>query len=60
MDDRAWRKQIATELATINDEMGKLCERVARIEADLSWLKWFTMAILGGVIAMLLKVFFGG
>lgn len=33
--------------------------RLARVEADLKWIKWFTLAQAGGMIAMLFKLFAG-
>ena len=58
-------------LKKINDELGDLIERVrnleetgqqrlerlARLEADMGWVKWMTLAILGGIIALLIKVY---
>jgi len=34
-------------------------EKLARIEGELVWLRRFMLALLGGMISLLLKVFFG-
>jgi len=58
-------------VAKINDELGELAQRVkqleefsrsklerlAKVETDLVWVKWMTMAILGGIVALLIRVF---
>jgi hypothetical protein len=54
-----WQRNVEQELRKINDELGELCERVARIETDLAWIKWFVIAIAGGMIAVLIRTFFG-
>ena len=52
---RFW--DIPKHIQKINDELGELIERVARLEADMAWVKWFVFAILGGVVALLIKVY---
>jgi len=34
-------------------------ERLARLEADLKWIKWFTLAQATATIGMLFKLFVG-
>ena len=49
---------IPKHIQKINDELGELAERVAKLEADMAWIKWMTLTILGGIIALLIKTFF--
>jgi len=50
-------EDIRKEMKVLNDELGSLRDRVARIEADIVWIKWLTMGIAGGIIAIVFRVF---
>ena len=54
-DDRLL-ESIEEEMRILNDEMGSLRDRVARVETDVAWIKWLTMGIAGGTIALILQV----
>jgi len=52
-------KELKVRLEKLNEELGDARERLARIEGELVWLRRFMLALLGGMISLLLKVFFG-
>jgi len=52
-------KELKARLEKLNEELGDARERLARIEGELVWLRRFMLALLGGMISMLLRVFFG-
>jgi predicted nuclease with TOPRIM domain len=52
-------KELKKRLEKLNEELDDARERLARIEGELVWLRRFMVALLGGMISMLLKVFFG-
>ena len=45
---------------TFESKMTKELVRLAIIEADVKQQKWLTASVIGGVITMLIKMFFGG
>jgi len=52
-------KELKKRLEKLNEELDDARERLARIEGELVWLRRFMLALLGGMISMLLRVFFG-
>jgi len=52
-------EEIKEHLGRLNEELDDARERLARIEGELLWLRRFMLALLGGMISLLLKVFFG-
>jgi hypothetical protein len=44
----------------INRKLANDSTRLAVIETKISWVLWLCGAICGGIIAMLIKMFFGG
>lgn len=42
-------------LAHIQASMGELEKKYASIEADITWLKWGMMLIIGGIVAVYFK-----
>jgi hypothetical protein len=52
-------QELKVYLVKMNEELDDARERLARIEGELVWLRRFMLALLGGMIGMLLKVFFG-
>jgi len=51
-------EEIKAHLLRLNEELDDARERLARIEGELIWLRRFMLALLGGMISLLLKVFF--
>ena len=41
-------------------KLSKDLVRLAVIETEMKQIKWLTTAVVGGVITMLIKMFFGG
>ena len=41
-------------------KLSKDLVRLAVIETEMKQIKWLTAAVVGGVITMLIKMFFGG
>ena len=41
-------------------KLNKDLVRLAVIETEMKQIKWLTAAVVGGVITMLIKMFFGG
>lgn len=41
-------------------KLNKDLVRLAVIETEMKQIKWLTTAVVGGVITMLIKMFFGG
>jgi len=56
---RKWLN-IPGHIATINDELGEVMQRLATVEADMRWVKWGVTLIAGGMVALIIKVFIGG
>jgi predicted nuclease with TOPRIM domain len=52
-------QELKERLIKLNEELDDARERLARIEGELVWLRRFMLALLGGMISLLLKVFFG-
>ena len=51
---------IRRHIEVLNDDYTKMVERISHIETDISWIKWLTMLITGGVALTAIKVWFGG
>lgn len=49
-------EEIQTSIQHLNEDYTRMVERLARIEADISWLKWLSMAIVAGTIMTLLGI----
>ncbi len=54
-------------IATINDELGEVVQRIATLEADMRWVKRLTIigvgsavTTLGGVALLVIKIVFVG
>jgi hypothetical protein len=54
------RHECQEQKDTFESKMTKELVRLAVIEADVKQQKWLTAAVVGGVITMLIKMFFGG
>ena len=54
------RHECQEQKDTFESKMTKELVRLAVIEADVKQQKWLTAAVVGGVITMLVKMFFGG
>lgn len=54
------RNECREQKDTFEEKMTKELVRLAVIEADVKQQKWLTAAVVGGVITMLIKMFFGG
>jgi predicted nucleic acid-binding Zn-ribbon protein len=59
MNQEQLLREIKQRLTKLNEELDDARERLARIEGELLWLRRFMLALLGGMISLLLKVFFG-
>lgn len=42
-------------LAHMQSSLGELEKQMASIEADIAWLKWGMMLIIGGIVAVYFK-----
>ncbi len=47
-------------IATINDELGEVMQRLATVEADMRWVKWGVVTIAGSMVALVVKLVFVG
>ena len=54
------RQECDTNMSGLEDKIGKEDVRLAVIEHRLGTISWLQLAICGGVIASLIKLFFGG
>ena len=54
------RQECQEQKDTFESKMTKELVRLAIIEADVKQQKWLTASVIGGVITMLIKMFFGG
>ena len=54
------RHECQEQKGTFESKMTKELVRLAIIEADVKQQKWLTASVVGGVITMLIKMFFGG
>lgn len=53
------RKECQKQIDTFDAKIGKDLVRLAVIETKLNQITWIMTAIAGGVISMLVKMFFG-
>lgn len=53
------RKECQKQVDTFDAKMGKDLVRIAVIETKLNQITWLLTAVAGGVISMLVKMFFG-
>lgn len=44
----------------INSELGKVKEDIAQLKTDVNWIKKLLWPILGGVAALVFKIYLGG
>ena len=54
------RQECQEQKDNFESKMTKELVRLAIIEADVKQQKWLTASVIGGVITMLIKMFFGG
>lgn len=54
------RQECQAQTDTFENKLNKDLVRLAVIETQLSQIKWILTAVGGGVITMLVKMFFGG
>ena len=54
------RQECQEQKDTFESKMTKELVRLAVIESDVKQQKWLTASVIGGVITMLIKMFFGG
>ena len=54
------RQECQAQTDTFESKLNKDLVRLAVIETQLSQIKWILTAVGGGVITMLVKMFFGG
>ena len=45
------------EVGDLRDLYGKVCERVTRLETDMKWVRWLTMGIAMGIVALVAKAY---
>ena len=54
------RRECDGDMKHVDDKLSKDNARLAVIEQQLKTITWLITAICGGVIAMIIKLFFGG
>jgi hypothetical protein len=54
------RQECQAQTNAFEEKLTKDFVRLAVIETEMKQIKWLTAAVVGGVIAMLVKMFFGG
>ena len=54
------RKECQRQTDGFEAKLSKDLVRLAVIETEMKQIKWLTAAVVGGVITMLIKMFFGG
>lgn len=54
------RKECQNQTDAFESKLNKDLVRLAVIETQLSQIKWILTAVGGGIITMLVKMFFGG
>ena len=54
------RQECQAQTDTFESKLNKDLVRLAVIETQLSQIKWILTAVGGGIITMLVKMFFGG
>lgn len=50
-------ERMAHSLDLLEDDVNRLTERLAKIEANQQWLKQLNIVILGSILAIVFKVF---
>jgi predicted nuclease with TOPRIM domain len=50
-------ERMANSLDLLEDDVNRLTERLAKIEANQQWLKQLNIVILGSILALVLRVF---
>ena len=54
------RQECQRQTDGLEAKLNKDLVRLAVIETEMKQIKWLTTAVVGGVITMLIKMFFGG
>lgn len=54
------RQECQKQTDGFETKLNKDLVRLAVIETEMKQIKWLTAAVVGGVITMLIKMFFGG
>ena len=54
------RQECQAQTDTFEGKLNKDLVRLAVIETEMKQIKWLITAVAGGVITMLIKMFFGG
>lgn len=54
------RQECQAQTDSFESKLNKDLVRLAVIETEMKQIKWLTAAVVGGVITMLIKMFFGG
>ena len=54
------RKECQAQTDSFESKLNKDLVRLAVIETEMKQIKWLITAVAGGVITMLVKMFFGG
>lgn len=54
------RQECQKATDAFDSKLNKDLVRLAVIETEMKQIKWLTSAVVGGVITMLIKMFFGG
>ena len=54
------RQECQQATDAFDSKLNKDLVRLAVIETEMKQIKWLTAAVVGGVITMLIKMFFGG
>jgi hypothetical protein len=54
------RQECQAQTDTFETKLNKDLVRLAVIETEMKQIKWLITAVAGGVITMLVKMFFGG
>lgn len=54
------RQECQNKTDIFGSKLNKDSVRLAVIETEMKQIKWLTAAVVGGVITMLIKMFFGG
>ena len=54
------RQECQNQTESFESKLNKDLVRLAVIETEMKQIKWLTAAVVGGVITMLVKMFFGG
>lgn len=54
------RQECGLQMDSVDNKLANDSTRLAVIEQRLTTITWLTMTICGGIITMLVKMFFGG